>query len=384
VAGAQLDDIDDRSRPLAVLGGGAVGLSCAWRAAEAGIETVVVGDRDRYPAASAVAAGMIAPVGEASWGEERLLAAALAAADAWPAFAAELADRSGHEVPHRRCGALHVALDRDEAAELRRRAELHRRLELDSEPLLPGAARRLEPGLSSSLAAAVAAPGEAEVDPRALLAALETACSRAGVRVVREAAAGAGPDGISLQGGGSVAAETVLVAAGAWSGGLGGSAGRLPVRPVKGEILRLRADPGAMPCDRIIAGERFYVVPRADGEVVVGATVEERGFDTTVTAGGVHELLREAYRALPELAELELVETAAGLRPGTPDNAPIVGRLDETTLVATGMYRNGIMLAPLVADAVVAILESRSPSGALADLGPGRFASASGREEVRA
>jgi glycine oxidase len=302
----------------------------------------------------------------------------------WPGFAAELKSEAGVEVPYRGCGALHVALDRDEAAELRRRSELHRRLELDSEPLLPSAARRLEPGLGGSLASAVAVPGEAEVDPRSLLGALRAACASVEVPVVREAVEGVGPSTVRLAGGRTLEADRVLLAAGAWSGELLPEPLRLPVRPVKGEILRLAADPAAMPCERIVAGERFYVVPRQSGEVIVGATVEEKGFDTSVTAGGVHELLRESYRALPELAELELVEAAAGLRPATPDNAPIVGALDETLLVATGMYRNGIMLAPLVAEAVVTLIEGRAPLEALAELSPDRFAAETGREEARA
>src|SRR5680860_1481095 len=112
------------------------------------------------------------------------------------------------------------------------------------------------------------------------------------------------------------------------------SQGSEPVRPVKGQIVRLRGRPGSLPCERIIDAERLYIVPRQSGELVIGATVEERGFDTQVTAGGVHELLREAYRAVPELAELEFVEAAAGLRPGTPDNAPIFGPVSYTHLRA--------------------------------------------------
>jgi glycine oxidase len=144
------------------------------------------------------------------------------------------------------------------------------------------------------------------------------------------------------------------------------------VRPVKGQILVLRGDEPV--AARIVESLHVYLVPRADGRLVVGATVEERGFDTAVTAGGVHELLREAYRLLPEVAELELVETTAGLRPGTPDNAPLVGpgRLDGLVL-ATGHYRNGILLTPLTADAVLAHLTGGEVPGAAAGLAPARF-----------
>lgn len=377
---------------VAIVGGGVVGLASAWRLAAAGADVVVVDAAAERPAAARVAAGMIAPSGEASWGEDDLLAAALESARRWPEWAGELSAAAGREVPYRRCGSLHVALDRDEAAELRRRAELHVRLGLPTRGLLPTEARRLEPGLATGLAAAIEAPDEAEVDPRALLAALAAAGEAEGVRRIEATAMRIDPGGglVELGAAGVVEAPMIVVATGAWGGeGLLPAGLRPPVRPVKGEILRLRAAPGALPCERIVVGERFYVVPRANGEVVVGATVAELGFDLRVTAGGVHELLREAYRALPELAELELVESAAGLRPGTPDNAPIVGELDPGLLFAGGLYRNGILLAPLVAETVAALAAGRTPPAEAAPLGPGRFhagaagASAAGAEAGR-
>jgi glycine oxidase len=166
-----------------------------------------------------------------------------------------------------------------------------------------------------------------------------------------------------------------VVATGCWSGS--GSwlpqAARPPVRPVKGQILALRGG-GAAVCERIVVTERVYMVPRADGRLVVGATVEERGFDATVTAGGVHELLREAYRALPEIAELELLEARAGLRPGTPDNLPLIGPggLDGLIL-ATGHFRNGVLLAPLTAEAVTALVEGGEPPAEAGHADPARL-----------
>jgi glycine oxidase len=366
---------------LTIVGGGPVGLACAWRAARAGIATVVI-DAPARPAAAEVAAGMVAPAGEAAWGEETLLAAARDAAGRWPRFAEELAAASGREVPLRRCGALQLALDRDEAAELRRRSRLQGELGLATRALPPSEARELEPALSPNVAAAVEAPGEAEVDPRQLLGALTAAAAAAGATLVRGLVERVDPrTGTLTLGDGELRAERVLLAAGAWSGaGLLPEELRLPVRPVAGEVVRLRAAAGELPCERILAGERFYVVPRRSGEVVVGATVEERGFDLRVTAGGVHELLRESYRALPELAELELVEASAGLRPGTPDNAPLVGRHGgERLLVATGMYRSGILLVPSVAVAIEALLDGREVPEALAPLSPARL-----RREVAA
>jgi glycine oxidase len=162
-------------------------------------------------------------------------------------------------------------------------------------------------------------------------------------------------EGVRTEAGEEVLAGHVVLASGAWAG----ESEWLPpharpaVRPVKGQILTLRGPASEPVCERIVASERVYLVPREDGRLLVGATVEERGFDTTVTAGGVHELLREAYRLLPEITELELVEASAGLRPGTPDNLPLVGPgALEGLVLATGHYRNGVLLAPLTAERV--------------------------------
>ncbi len=364
-----------------VVGGGLAGLICAWRAARSGARTVVV-DAPERPAAARVAAGMIAPIGEASWGEEDLLRAGLRAAREWESFAASLASEAGEPIPYRRCGALHVALDGDEAGELHRHGELHRRLGLEARELLGSECRELEPGLASAVRSGIEAPGEAEVDPRALLAGLRAACERAGVRFAAATVRAIDPRRglIDADGLGELTGERIFLAAGAWAGAeglLGRDRPRLPVRPVGGEILRLRAEPGAPPCERIVAGERFYVVPRASGEVVVGATVQERGFDLRVTAGGVHELLREAYRALPELAELELVETATGLRPGSPDNAPAIGPLpgddERRVMVIAGLYRNGVLLAPVIAAAADASLGLSELPAELEPLTPARL-----------
>lgn len=377
-----------RTADLLVIGGGAIGLACAWRAAFAGLRTILL-DAGPLERASAVAAGMIAPVGEARWGEEALLDAALASAAAWPGFATELERATGREVPYRRCGAVHVALDRDEAAELRRLHELHERLGLAASALRASECRRLEPGLSTAVVGGLAAPDEAEVDPRVLIEILRTAFAEAGGEVregaeVRELVVEEGAvNGVRFVDGEVMRAERVLLAAGARSSALVPVGVLPPIRPVKGEILRLRARSGERPCERIIVTERVYVVPRAGAEVVVGATSEELGFDLRVTAGGVHELLREAYRALPEIAELELVECSAGLRPATSDNAPIVGRTTlDGLLVASGHGRHGILLAPITAEAIGAALAGEAEPDAARSLSPARFASGAGLEEV--
>lgn len=353
-----------------VVGGGVIGLASAWRAAQRGLRVRVLERDAAGSGASGVAAGMLAPVAEATWGEEKLLHQTLAAHRAWPDFAREVAEASGSDAGHIPLGALHVALDRDEAEELRRRFELMRELELEAEWLRPSDARELEPGLTSTCAGAIHAAHEAAVDPRRLVASLRTAAINAGVELLEGAEVvdglyeGDAIAGVRTQDGAEHLARHTVLAAGAWSG----VAAWLPrearpaVRPVKGQILTLRGPAPWTVCGHIVASERVYMVPREDGRLIVGATVEEHGFDLDVTAGGVFELLREAYRALPDVSELELVETVAGLRPGTPDNMPIVGPGAIPGLVlATGHFRNGMLLAPTTAEAVASLLAGGSP-----------------------
>jgi glycine oxidase len=351
-----------------VVGGGVIGLSCAWRAAQRGLRVLVL-ERERPGAgASNVAAGMLAPVGEATWGEDRRLALALDSQTLWPGFAAELSDASGEPVAHLPLGALHVALDRDEAGELRRRFELMRSLGLAAEWLRPRDCRRLEPGLGPGTGAGVHAPHEAAVDPPALIASLVTALERAGARIEIDEATEALVDrgriaGVRTARGLEHRAGAVVLAAGSWSAAKWLPARARPsVRPVKGQLLTLRGPASEPVCERIVVTERVYLVPRDDGRLIVGATVEEQGFDLRVTAGGVHELLREAYRVLPEVAELELVEATAGLRPTTPDNVPLIGPGSmDGLLLATGHFRNGIQLAPVTADRIAAMLAGVDP-----------------------
>jgi glycine oxidase len=365
---------------VGVIGAGVIGLACAWRLACSG-RSVLVLDRDRPGAgASGVAAGLLAPVTELSWGEEELLRLNLESARRWPAFDAELREWARGETGYEPSGALRIAVDRDDAGELRRMYEFQRSLGLDVEWLVPSACREAEPGLAPGIAGGVSARHDHQVDPRRLVGALATAVERAGAEIVAGTAVTAvAIDGERVTGletvRGPVRCANVVVAAGSWASDIAGVAPETapPVRPVKGQILRLRGGPGQL-ARRAVSTLRCYVVPRPDGEVVVGATVEERGFDTSVTAGGVLELLEAAREVLPDVAELELAESAARLRPGTPDNLPVVGAGAAGGLVwATGHYRNGILLAPITADAVVATLDGEeAPLGQAA--APGRFA----------
>jgi glycine oxidase len=356
---------EKRGFDVVVVGGGVIGLSCAWRLALGGAGVAVLERGEPGGGATRVAAGMLAPVGELTFGEPELLELTLAAARLFPEFAAELEKATGETTGYERLGALHVALDRDEAAQLRRVHDLQRTLDLEAEWLPPRRCRDLEPGLTPSFHGGVFAADEAAVDPRALTRVLVAAVKaaggevRTGAEVVDGVFEGERLAGVRLAGGEDLHADTVVLAAGAWSGAAPWlpEEGRPPIRPVKGQVVELRSRSGEPVARRILASERVYLVPRPDGRLIAGATVEEMGFDTAVTAGGVHELLREAYRLLPDVAEMELLGAVAGLRPGTPNNLPIVGpgAIDGLVL-ATGHYRNGILLAPLAAQTVADLL----------------------------
>ena len=367
---------------VTVVGGGAIGLAVAWRAAQAGMAVTVV-DQAPGRGASWAAAGMLAPVTEVHYGERQLLALNLAAAARWPSFAAELEEAAGQPVGYRPGGTLAVARDADDNAALEDLYQFQLRCGLEVERLRSRECRQLEPSLAPSIRGGVLAAGDHQVDNRALVEALLVACQRAGVRLVEGRVAELAVEGGRVTGvvlaasGERLAAGTVVLAAGCWSGGIGGLAAEAlpPVRPVKGQLLYLRGPADQPLCSRNVRGLEVYVVPRGDGRVVVGATVEEQGFDTTVTAGAVHDLLRAALELLPEVAELELAETVVGLRPGSPDNAPMLGPAGPDGLVvATGHYRNGILLTPVTADAIAELLASGRVPELIAPFGPERFA----------
>jgi glycine oxidase len=350
----------------------------AWRARARGLSVCLLDRGDLGHGASHVAAGMLAPIAEADAGERALLELGLRSARRWLAFAQELRDVSGIDVGYRRCGTLVVARDRDAAEALERELALRQRLGLPVGRLRASQARALEPALAPGVRLALDVPDDHAVDPRLVTLALAAAAERAGVtlRPGAEVAEVRPGRGVALADGELVRAEQVVVAAGAWSGRIPGvpPEARVPVRPVKGQILRLRdrAHAAGGLVERVLRFEGGYLVGRGDGRYVLGATVEEQGFDTTVTAGGVYELLRDAAEVLPGVLELDVEEVAAGLRPGTPDNAPILGRSPLDGLAwATGHYRNGILLAPVTADLVAAELAGEPRAH---DLGPERFA----------
>jgi glycine oxidase len=312
------------------------------------------------PGAWQYAAGMLAPVTEAEFGEDALLALGLRAAHGFPAFCAELAEASGRDPGLRRTGTLVVARDSDEAEELERLLEYRRALGLAVERLRPSQARRAEPALAPTVRLALDVPGDDAVDPRRLVAALAEAVERAGGELRR---ARVEPADLA-----SLPAEQVVVAAGAWSGPFGA----LPVRPVKGQIMRLRDPHGQDLVTRTIRTREGYLVPRGDGAYALGATVEERGWDTAPTAGATLELIRDMAEVVPGVLELDIEELGAGVRPGTPDNLPVIGA-SGGLVWATGHYRSGILLADVTAEAVVSVLAGEGLPAWAAACDPARF-----------
>jgi glycine oxidase len=356
--------MSSRTSDVLVVGGGIIGLVTAWRAAQRGLSTAVV-DPEPGGGAAQVAAGMLAAVTELHYGEQTLLGLNLASAQRYPDFAAELTELTGLDLGYRRCGTLAVALDADDRAHLRELHVLQRQSGLESEWLTGRECRRLEPMLAPGVRGGLRVDGDHQIDPRRLTRALLAACERAGVVFHRTWArrllvVGDRAAGVATTDGEELGADQVVLAAGSLSGRLEGVPQALlpPVRPVKGQVLRLTVPPRLAPflsrtVRAVVRGSQVYLVPRESGELVIGATSEELGWDTTVTAGGVYELLRDAHELVPGITELPLTETRAGLRPGSPDNAPLLGPTDlPGLLLATGHYRNGVLLTPVTGDAM--------------------------------
>ena len=371
---------------VVVVGAGAIGLSIAWRAAQRGLGVVVL-DRGRVgQGTSHYAAGMLAPVAEVTPGEEPLLELGLRSARQYPRFVEELLEASGAgDVGYTSCGTLLVARDADEAEALERELALRHRFGLRVERLRPSEARRREPGLAPALRLALDVPDDHAVDPRKLMRALATAVAACGGEV-REDTAVAAVDvrgnrvhGVLLADGSAITADQVVIAAGVWSPQLTGipESERIPVRPIKGQIMRLHDPTGPGLLQRVIRMGPSYITPRGDGRYVLGATSEERGFDTSVTAGAAFELLRDAAELVPGISELVMDEFAAGLRPGTPDNLPAIGPAALDGLHwATGHRRGGILLAPVTAELVAGALAGAPMPGYAAAFAPARFTAA--------
>jgi glycine oxidase len=367
-----------------IIGAGVVGLGIAWRLAQRGAAVTLFDKAAAGSGASHAAAGMLAVCAEAEPGEENLVALGRQSQALWPQFAAELELLTGQSVDLRREGTLVVALTADDQARIQHHLEFQQSLGLPVEWISAREARRREPHLAS-IPGAVWSPEDGQVDNRKLVAALKLACATAGAelqehRPVRRILVSKGRAfGVELADGTEYRADVVVLAAGAWSRSIEGLPAPLrpPVRPVKGQMIALQMDVAAPLASHVVRAPNVYLVPRLDGRLVLGATVEEKGFDASLTAGGVLALLEAAWRTIPAIEELPIAEMWVGHRPGSRDDAPILGSGPvEGLIYATGHHRNGILLAPATADAVSRLVLDGIVDPVIAPFAAGRFAPA--------
>jgi glycine oxidase len=366
-----------------IVGAGVIGLAIAWRARQRGL-TVTVVDPAPGSGASTTAAGMLAPVTELNYGELDLLRFGIDSARRYPGFAAGLSEATGIDIGYRPCGTVVAAWDGADLAALRDLHALQTSLGLSAELVTGRELRQLEPNLAAGLPGGLHAADDHQVDNRLLHQALLAANDGLLVteRVIEVVVSGGRATGLRLADGQLLSAACVVLAAGSWSGQIAGVPAEVMVRPVKGQTLRLHVA-GEPLITRVVRGSvkgaRVYAVPRANGEIVVGASSEETGFDLHPRAGAIYELLRDAQSLLPALGEAQFSEVSTSLRPAAPDNAPIIGpstQLDGL-IIATGHYRNGILLTPATADCVAELIATGTTPAAIAAFSAARFASTS-------
>ena len=370
------------SRPnVIIVGAGVIGLSIGWRLAQAGAAVTLFDKGGAGGGASHAAAGMLAACVEAEPGEQHLLALGRASQALWPSFDAELQEAAGATVGLRREGTLVAALTEDDRARLQHHLAFQRSLDLPLEWLSAVEVRTREPHLAPGILGAVWSPEDHQVDNRLLAAALRVAAVGAGatlheqVAVDRVVHAGGHVDGVMVAGS-LHRADIVVLAAGAWSRDVevAPPLARLPVRPVKGQMLALRMDCAAPLLRHVLRVPDVYLVPRHDGRLIIGATVEEKGFNRDVTAGAHLALLEGAWRVLPAIEELPIDEAWVGFRPGSRDDAPILGAGPVDGLIyATGHYRNGILLTPITARVIADLVLHGWVDPLIRPLGVDRF-----------
>jgi glycine oxidase len=374
---------------VVVVGAGVVGLGLGWRLAQRGADVTLFDRATAGSGASSAAAGMLATCAEAEPGEEALVRLGRLSQSLWPDFAVELEQASGMAIDLRREGTLVIALTADDHARISHRLAFQKSLGLPVEWMSAAEVRRREPHLAPGLAGALFSPEDHQVDNRKLIVALHRAAVGAGARVhegrgVRQIIVDQDRAvGVELDDGSRAGADVVVLAAGAWSRGIAGlpAAMRPPVRPVKGQSLALLMAAASPLLTHVVWGPNVYLVPRRDGRLILGATVEEKGFDATLTAGGVLALIEAAWRLVPAIEDLPLLETWVGHRPGSRDDAPILGRGPLEGLVyATGHHRNGILLTPVTADLVTDVVLDGRIDPAIAAFGLDRFSPARAAE----
>jgi glycine oxidase len=376
------------SPSVAIIGAGVIGLAIAWRLAQRGAKVTLFDKGVAGSGASHAAAGMLAAHLEAEPREENLVALNRASQALWPAFAEELEAATGMSVGLRAEGTLLLALTGDDQSRLKHVLAFQQSFGLPLEWLTTAEVRRREPHLTPSITGAIFSPQDHQVDNRAVAAALRAAALKAGVTLREQAAVeqvvtnDGRVTGVGVAGE-TVAADIVILAAGAWSRGISGLpvSALPPVRPVKGQMLALRMDPKAPLLTHVVWAPGAYLVPRHDGRLLIGATVEEKGFDANLTAGGQLALLEATWRALPGIEELPIDEMWVGFRPGSRDDAPIIGPSSIPGLVyATGHYRNGILLTPITAEAIATLIIDGAIDRRVESFGFERFAQAMAAE----
>lgn len=374
------------NKKIIIIGGGVIGLGIGWQLAKSGAAVTIYERAQAGRAASWAAAGMLAPLAEAHREEPELLKLGSQSLARYPQWVDELEADAKMPIGYRVEGTLIVGLEPDDTHQLRHLYASQQELGLDVEWLNGRAAREIESALSPRVTAAIRCATDHQVDNRLMVQALQrTYQTYGGVlyenstieRIVVENGAATG---VQTQNG-FHEAEVLILAAGCWSAQIEGLSDRIipPVRPVKGQMLALQMEEG-ITVKNVIRTVRarystsVYLVPRSDGRLIVGATSEEMGFDTRLTAGGVFELLRGAWEAVPGIYELPLLETWSGLRPGSRDNAPILGKTPiENLIYATGHYRNGILLTPITAYEIAKLILTGETSEIIAPFQLNRF-----------
>ncbi|MGA0347147.1 MAG: glycine oxidase ThiO [Alphaproteobacteria bacterium] len=372
---------------IVIVGGGVSGLAIGWRLAQAG-ETVTVFERNKAGMESTwAAAGMLAPQIEAEYGEEMLLPLAMASHKLWPDFAKELIAETGIPIDYREEGTIQVSLDRDEQEQLDNRFSFLSGNQLEVEKLSAYEVRRLEPHISRAVTGGIYSPQDHQVDNRALAVALKMAFEKAG-GILREQCSVEeiviGKDCVTgiVVNGEKIKVDHVVVAAGAWSRNIPGipEVFRPPVRPLKGQMLALEMPESAPLITHVIWGpgnsivSNVYLAPKSDGRLIVGATVEEMGFDKRMTGGGLLEILRAAWEVLPGIYDLPVIDSWSGLRPASRDDAPILGSSGISGLTyATGHHRNGILLSPITASEISSYIIEGKKSDLINNFSVGRF-----------
>ncbi|HEY2820359.1 MAG TPA: glycine oxidase ThiO [Candidatus Acidoferrum sp.] len=368
-----------KSFDVAIAGAGLIGSSIALELAQAGLKVGVFDRGEPGREASWASAGILSPAPE-SPAMISMVPLAKASMDLYPALVANVEEISGEKVGFRPKGTIDVFFSNDAISDLSTLIALHHGMGLKAEPLRPEDARELEPSLSPELEAAALRPEEASIDNRAFTHAMLSAAKKSGVEVF----AGTRVTGIVTEGGRctglkledeTVSSKWTVIAAGSFSAEIEGVKEFAPVRPAKGQMVSLRAD--GLEIERVIWGEKIYIVPRNDGRILAGATVEYVGFDKQVTAGGVEKILSAAIEVIPEFADARIEETWAGLRPDSPDHLPILGPTDiDGLVIATGHFRSGVLLTPITARLVRQWITERSVGLDWERLSPMRFAAA--------